>query len=247
VNLDLKIDNIMPKDKLHPKFWYDITLHEAIQDKLMSISVNIMKNIEISDFVDDIILTGSISSYNWHSLSDIDVHFVFDFRKIDENTDLVKKMLDLTRMKWNKDHKILIFNHEVEIYFQDSNEDHESMGVYSLLRKEWIENPVVASKRPSSMSVAVKSMAIIREIDRLQELYAEKRYKEVYLYSKNLKNKIKNMRTSGLSREGVFSVENLTFKTLRNNEKLGILGSLKNLSYDKMMSIDKIINVKFKR
>jgi hypothetical protein len=55
------------------------------------------------------------------------------------------------------------------------------------------------------------------------------------------------MRTSGLSRDGVFSVENLTFKALRNNEKLAILGSLKNLSYDKMMSIDKIINLSIKR
>ena len=245
MKFDLKIDNVMPKDTLHPKFWLDFVLHEAIQDKLMSISMDVMRNVGISDFIEDIILTGSIASYNWHSLSDIDLHFVFDFKKIDENEEIVKKMLDLTRMKWNKDHKITIFNHEVEIYFQDSNEEHESMGVYSLLRREWIENPVVSAKRPSNMSVTVKAVAIIREIDRLQELYAEKRYKEVYLYSKNLKNKIKVMRTSGLSKEGVFSVENITFKVLRNNEKLSLLSFLKNMSYDKMMSINKIVKINF--
>ncbi len=245
--MELQLNNIIPKNNLHPKFWYDMVLHEAIQSKLIKIANNIMSNLKISEFIDDIILTGSIASYNWHSLSDIDLHFVFDFKKIDENVDLVKKMLDLTRMKWNKDHKITIFNHEVEIYFQDSNEDHTAMGVYSLLHREWKERPTVTVKRPDLFSVKTKSEAIIREIDRIQELFQEKKYKESYLYSKNLKTKIKNMRTSGLSRDGVFSVENLTFKALRNNEKLAILGSLKNLSYDKMMSIDKIVNLSIKR
>ena len=247
MSFDLKIDNVMPKEKLHPKFWYDLTLHEAIQDKLMSIAMDVMSKVGISDFIEDIILTGSIASYNWHSLSDIDLHFIFDFKKIDENEEIVKKMLDLTRMKWNRDHKITIFNHEVEIYFQDSNEEHESMGVYSLLKREWVENAVVTAKRPSNMSVAVKAISIIREIDRIQELYVEKRYKEVYLYSKKLKQKIKVMRTSGLSKDGVFSVENTTFKVLRNNEKLSLLSFLKNMSYDKMMSINKIVKINFGR
>jgi len=244
--MNLKIDNIMPKNTLHPKFWHSMMLHEAIQDKLMKISLQIMENIQISNFIEDIILTGSMASYNWHSLSDIDVHFVFDFAKIDKNTELVKKMLDLTRMKWNKDHKITIFGHEVEVYFQDSNEQHEAMGVYSLLHKEWKENPVVSPTRPDEFSISRKSRAVIREIDRIQELFVEKRYKESYLYSVSLKNKIRTMRTSGLSREGVFSVENMTFKVLRNNEKLSLLSFLKNASYDKMMSIDKIIKVNFR-
>ena len=36
-------------------------------------------------------ITGSIASYNWHELSDIDLHIMLDFNKIDDNFDLVKK------------------------------------------------------------------------------------------------------------------------------------------------------------
>ena len=33
----------------------------------------------------DIILTGSLANYNWSKYSDLDVHIVVDFRKVDEN------------------------------------------------------------------------------------------------------------------------------------------------------------------
>ena len=144
----------------------------------------------------------------------------------------------------DNDHKVMIFGHEVEIYFQDANEEHESLGTYSILRREWIERPLVSIKRPSNMSVRVKAISILREIDRIQELFAEKRFKESYEYSKTLKKKIKNMRSIGLSGDGVYSVENLAFKVLRNNDKLSLLSFLKTSSYDKLRGIGKLVKVK---
>lgn len=240
----LNISNLEPKNKLHGDFWNNKSLNKVVQDKLSSLANDIMDQVQISEFIEDIIITGSIASYNWHSLSDIDLHFLFDFKKINNDTELVKKMLDLTRMKWNKDHKIMIFGHEVEIYFQDVNEPHESLGTYSILRREWTENPVVSIKRPSNMSVTVKAVSILREIDRIQELFVEKRYKEAYEYAKTLKKKIKNMRSIGLSGDGVYSVENLAFKVLRNNDKLSLLSFLKTSSYDKLKGVSKLVKVK---
>jgi predicted nucleotidyltransferase len=240
----LNINNLVPKENLHTKFWKDKRLNNVVQRKLSKIANDIMSQLNISEFIEDIILTGSIASFNWHSLSDIDLHFVFAFQKINEDVELVKRMLDLTRMKWNRDHKIMVFGHEVEIYFQDSNEEHESAGVFSILKREWIQNPVVSSKRPDNNAVMIKAVAMIREIDRIQELFVEKRYKESYSYAKTLKKKIKTMRTVGLTRDGVFSVENMAFKALRNNEKLSILSFLKNVSYDKLMGVEKLVKIR---
>ncbi len=240
----LNISSLEPHDKLHHDFWNNNKLNKLVQEKLSDLANDIMEQIKISGFIEDIIITGSIASYNWHALSDIDLHFLFDFNKINKDTELVKKMLDLTRMKWNKDHKIMIFGHEVEIYFQDVNEEHESLGTYSILRREWVENPVVSIKRPSNMSVTIKAISILREIDRIQELFVEKRYKESYEYAKTLKKKIKHMRSIGLSGEGVYSVENLAFKVLRNNDKLSLLSFLKTSSYDKLKGISKLVKVK---
>ena len=240
----LDISNLEPNQSLHSDFWNNKVLNKAVQGKLTDHANDIMEQIQISEFIEDIIITGSIASYNWHSLSDVDLHFLFDFKNINEDTELVKKMLDLTRMKWNKDHKIMIFGHEVEIYFQDVNEPHESLGTYSILRREWIENPQMPSKKHDKSAIAMKAGSILREIDRIQELFAEKRFKESFEYSKTLKKKIKNMRSIGLSGEGVYSVENLAFKVLRNNDKLSLLSFLKTSSYDKLKGISKLVKVK---
>ena len=176
----LDISNLEPNQSLHSDFWNNKVLNKAVQGKLTDLANDIMEQIQISEFIEDIIITGSIASYNWHSLSDVDLHFLFDFKNINEDTELVKKMLDLTRMKWNKDHKIMIFGHEVEIYFQDVNEPHESLGTYSILRREWIENPQMPSKKHDKSAIAMKAGSILREIDRIQELFAEKRFKESF-------------------------------------------------------------------
>ena len=52
------------------------------------------------------------------------------------------------------------------------------------------------------------------------------------------------MRSIGLSGEGVYSVENLAFKVLRNNDKLSLLSFLKTSSYDKLKGISKLVKVK---
>ncbi len=240
----LNLNNLVPKESLHSDFWNGRALNKLVLNKLSILANQIMEQIEISQFIEDIIITGSIASYNWHSLSDVDLHFLFDFKKINSDSDLVKKMLDLTRMKWNKDHKIMIFDHEVEIYFQDTSEAHESLGTYSILRNEWVDDPQLPSQKPNNAAVMMKAVSILREIDRIQDLFVEKRYKESHEYSKTLKKKIRNMRKIGLSGEGVYSVENLAFKVLRNNDKLSLLSFLKTSSYDKLMSIGNLVRVK---
>ena len=67
-------------------------------------------------------------------------------------------------------------------------------------------------------------------------MFGKKKYRLVYGLAEKLKGKIKTMRQSGLSSQGIYSAENLAFKILRNNGLLEILSTLKSLSYDKLMS-----------
>ena len=86
-------------------------------------------------------------------------------------------------------------------------------------------------------AVKKKAAGVAGEIDHLQELMKDEKYKEAYDYSQKIREKVKKLRSSGLEGDGVFSVENLAFKLLRNDDYLGTLMSIKNLSYDKMMSV----------
>jgi predicted nucleotidyltransferase len=233
---ELNKSGLMIQSRLHPKFWFKRELNSKIRRKLLKIAEDVAENLQLSDFVDDIIITGSIAAYNWHTLSDIDLHILLDFSKVDKNTSLVKRYLDSQKTLWNKNHDIMINDHEVEIYFQDSSEDHESAGIYSVLMGNWIKKPVKEKVKMDILAAEKKADSINNEIITLQELFGKKKYRIVYGLSEKLKGKIKVMRQSGLSKEGIYSPENLAFKILRNNGLLEILSTLRTLSYDKLMS-----------
>jgi len=233
---ELSTSGLQIQKGLHPKFWFRRELHLPVRRKLIKIAYDVAKELDIFDFIDDIIITGSIATYNWHSLSDIDLHIMLDFAKVDQNTSLVKKYLDSQKALWNKNHDIMINDHEVEIYFQDSSENHESDGIYSVQMGAWSKKPEKKKAKLDINAAEKKAESIYNEIQLLQDLFAKKKYRLVYGLSEKLKSKIKTMRSSGLSKQGIYSAENLAFKILRNNGLLEILSTLKTLSYDKLMS-----------
>lgn len=228
---------LKPKDSLYPKFWKNNQLNPIVARKLMQIAEDIIKTLDLGVEIDDIIITGSIASYNWHEMSDIDLHIMLDFDKIDDNFDLVKRMLDQTRINWNKKHNILINGKEVELYFQHYTEPHEANGIWSLPLGKWLATPVKLDPEIDISTTEKKAEAIARQIEHLFDMFNEEKYKEAYEYADKVKIKIARMRQMGLSDEGIYSPENLAFKMLRNAGYLEKLSALKIEAYDRMMSL----------
>jgi len=230
------------KDKLNEKIWENGQLKEEVVLKLMEIAQDFYESLaeEIENLpeMEDVTFTGSMASYNYHNLSDIDLHLRLDFRKIADSRELIEKLFTEKRIRWNNDHKIIIFGHEVEIYIEDTNEEHFANGIYSVLRREWIEMPTKQQVDIDFEATKKKYNAISKEVDQLSGMFEDKKYKEVYSYTKILKDKIKRMRQSGLEDEGVFSSENLAFKMLRINGELATLSGLRLSAYDSMKSLD---------
>ena len=119
-NFDVSL--LKPKDHLHPSLWRQKRLNPAIAARLLEIAQEVIDTEDIKAGSKDIVITGSLASYNWSRLSDLDLHILLDFNEIDENRTIVKKYLDVLRINWNKKHDIRIENHEIEIYFQDIKE-----------------------------------------------------------------------------------------------------------------------------
>lgn len=228
---------LKPKETLYPKFWKNKNLNPIVSRKLMQIADEVIKSLNLDKEVKDVVITGSIASYNWHELSDIDLHIMLDFDKIDDNFDLVKRMLDQTRINWNKKHNIRIAGKEVELYFQHYEEPHEANGIWSLELEKWIAEPVKLNPELDLVTTEKKAESIAKCIEHLSEMFKNREFKETYEFSQKIKDKIARMRKSGLDKEGIYSPENLAFKMLRNSGLLEKLSSLKILSYDKMMSI----------
>lgn len=229
------------KEKLNTKFWTRGKLQEDISERLLEIAEefysSVRETINNAPEIEDIIFTGSLASYNYHNSSDIDLHIVVNFEDIGEAKDILAEFFALKRIQWNKSHNIYIHNHEVEIYIQDSNEEHFANGIYSISSEEWLEMPVKENVDIDFKSAEKKYESISLEIKELSKLFRVKEYQKVYDHASKLKQKIKFMRNSGLEHEGVYSPENLAFKMLRNNDQIKDLMSLRINSYDKKMSI----------
>ena len=234
------LNSFTMKSELQPDIWDGEVIEDNISDRLIEIVNDFM---EFCGFTSkdyrDITLTGSLANYNWSQFSDVDLHIIVDLASIDDNKELVQEFFNAKRSLWNRTHDIDIHGFEVEVYVQDEGEPHVSTGVYSVLNDTWITKPEPSDPKIDFEGVKSKASMIMDEIDRAWDLFEDKKYEESLNYIEKLKEKIKNMRKTGLEREGQYSNENLAFKILRRNGSMGELLDLRTTVYDKMMSIDK--------
>lgn len=224
-------------DTLNPKIWNkDMEINEDVRESLLKISNDYFEHLDLGDDVeiDDIVLTGSLSNFNYSDYSDFDLHIVFDFSKINEDIELVKKFLDAAEKLWKEHHDILISGYEVELYCQNSSDKHISSGQFSLLDNTWIKKPSKENFVPDEDLIKIKAQGIMSKIDDLEiDFLHHYDYKELSAKLKKVWKKIKENRQKGLDKEGEYSIENLVFKLLRRNGYIEKILGLKSKIYDK--------------
>lgn len=228
------------KKELNTSFWSaDGKFDQSIREKLLKIANDFYRALKINAPIKDIQLTGSLANYNWTNKSDLDVHVLIDFNDIDENVDLVKKALDGQRFIWNTRHKIVIRNHDAELYIQDFQEPHVASGLFSLLNNEWIKTPSYNPPSIDYMDVDKKFEGLVNDINQLESLLNRSDFSKIseqglYHHSLTIKDKILKMRREGLARDGEFAIENLTFKKLRNEGYIEKIIDLISKAYTKI-------------
>lgn len=210
-------------------------MKDEIRKKLLEITDQFMDFLGIEFFIHDVILTGSLSNYNWSEYSDVDLHILIDYKESEYDVDLLKEFFDSKKNVWNEKHDIKIKNYDVEIYVQDVNEPHVSSGVYSVLNNSWVIEPEQSKPNIDDRKILEKGEEYANQIDSL--ISDKGSEKELLSKIETLRNKIKKFRQSGLESGGEYSYENLTFKLLRRNNYIKKLLDLKNKVIDKKLSV----------
>ena len=233
-------------ETLHPQFWDEFEFKEDILKPILKIVDDFVKDdAHISpEMVEDVQLTGSLANYNYSEYSDLDVHILLDFADINKDEEIVKRALDGKRFIWNLRHDIKFNGHEVELYFQDIHEPHVASGLFSLSGNRWIKKPKYEKPEVDHEDVIKKAESFKREFDLLDDaldnISDEKEFSLINKRAKKLKEKIMRMRKEGLAGKGEFSVENLAFKNLRNDQTIARLNDLIIKSYDLMYSKEEL-------
>lgn len=237
-----KEEIIIPKkfiqNELNPSLWIkkgnDYILKEQVHNKLIEIADKFYEYLEVDAEYEDIYFVGSMASFNWTSQSDIDLHLLFDYKKINKNKSLVEKYFDIKKKYWNDNHDIKIYGYDVELGCQELGAPFHSKAVYSVKDKKWKDLP---DKEKFSIDKNSLKNKIVSVVNKIEDLLKNKNLDQIVTDSKKLKEKIKKMRKSGLEKAGEFSIENLAFKYLRNHGFIKKLMDLRKNAVDKKLSL----------
>ena len=163
----ISLDSFQVQSKLNSEFWLENKLNPFIRERLIKIAEDFWAELDLAVDFEDITFTGSLANYNWSKFSDIDLHIIIDYTKVDKNVDLVREMFMAKKSVWNQRHDIIIHDFEVEIYVQDGGEEHVSTGVYSVLDDRWVTEPEPMEFTIDKPAVQKKAAGIMDEIDKI--------------------------------------------------------------------------------
>lgn len=209
--------NVQFHNRLNPRVWDNDRMKQRIRYHLLKIAKLFIESLNIENIpLKDIYLMGSLASYNYTPYSDFDLHIILDKSKLSCDPKLLDQMFKSAKNRWNEHYPITLKGYDVELYSQDINAPYVSNGVYSVLDDKWVEKPEKVFPVIKDNAIRVKALSLMYDINRVIE------DGEVDAAQK-LKDKISKMRKSGLEKTGMYGVENLTFKVLRNQGYLNKL------------------------
>jgi len=232
-----------PQTKLNTKVWQGSSgspkMKPEIRERLLQIVYEFIEFLDVDIVVTDIILTGSLSNYNWSKYSDFDLHIVANFQQYNQNqVELYEKLFNLKKMLFNQKHDITIKGYEVELYVQNETESHFSTGVYSVLFDEWSNVPKREKVSVDKELLKEKAKQWMNIIDNLIETIKDDDVRTAKELVQKYKDKLKKFRSCGLEKDGEYSTENLVFKILRRNGYIGKLNDLSTKIIDKKLSMN---------
>lgn len=210
-------------NQLNPKIWNNETkkLIPIVRYKLLEITKKYLETLKDLDIkFKDIILTGSAANYNYNDQSDLDVHVIVDYDKINQDNDLLLNYFKQIKDNWSNAYKITIHGLPVEMFIQDEkSKEVSSASIYSLLNDKWVIEPQHETPKYNIEEIKKIAADFLTRFDDIKTEYKvnKKDIEKPIADIEQMKTDMSDLRKKGLDSElGEFSNENLAYKLLRN-------------------------------
>ena len=203
----------------------DETLRPEVLDKLLEISNEFLRYIELPLNIVDIEIVGSNASYNYNENSDIDLHIIVNSEVTYVDEDILRELYNSKKGSFNDKYELNIYDIPVELYIEDVKDGNATNGRYSITQNKWIKKP-----EPMHFNVPDISKELLEVEQKITDTILSENKDEIL----KLVNEIYMNRKLGLAENGEMSLGNLIFKELRNN---GMLQELKDKYYE-LKSVD---------
>ncbi len=248
---DLKsiLSSFKVQKNLNPKIWKKsengIIMDSKVRNRLLEIAHDFIEFLNVDFVISDVVMTGSLSNYNWSKYSDVDIHILTDFNQFSEvERPLYEELFFLKKSLYNDKHDLKIFGYDVENYVEDSSQEKKvkGIGIYSVLHNEWISKPNRQSVDINYEQISSKVKQWMKIIDGIVDNTKDEDIETSKNIIKKCNEKLRKYRESGLHEGGEFSEENLVFKVLRRNGYLQKIRSLSDKIVDKKLSLKESLN-----
>lgn len=221
-------DPIELHDELNPKLWEDGHLKTDVRVALLKIAKEYYNFLDVDVTLMDVIVTGSQANFNYSKHSDLDLHLVLPYDKVDCDVE-IDELFKTKRDLWRTKHNITIYGIPVELYAEDV-EKPVTGSTYSVVKGKWIREPKKISSEYDE-----------KEVRRLVELWERIIDKAIatdsYTICNSIKDLLKIFRQAGLDKSGEMNPANLAFKSLRNDGYVAkLLDAIRKLK-DEQLSI----------
>ena len=224
---------------LCPKIWNinedGPKLDNEVRKNLIKISMDFVNDLKTNNNLDvkieDIVMIGSLTNYNWTPYSDVDLHIITDYSRLDMSKEDAQTMFDAIKANWNSKHDIMMKEHDVELYVQDKDYEPVSASEYSVLKNEWLKEPV--KEKPNFNKKLIK-----KKYDEYKSKISKLSNEKDVVGLKKLLDKLYKFRQAGLDKGGELSEENIVFKILRAKGHLDKIKDTVASMYDDKMSVD---------
>ncbi len=209
-------------------------LNPQIRTNLLQMAYDFYAKTKLLSPIVDVYLMGSGANYNWTPESDVDVHIIIDYSKLQMPIETAIKTVKIAGAQWNSEHNIFIKGHKVEMNLQNFSKSTPYVtGIYSLIRDQWLRQPSKISVQIDKPILKFQYEAMKKYIQNCigsgdrEQMNAAKKYLDAY-------------RQYGLDTHGELSYENIIYKMLRAR---GYIKQLKDsivTVYDQQMTVDEM-------
>lgn len=221
--------------ELNPRLWQDEKLDPEVRDQLLLIAEDFVEYLGLDNLkVEDVTISGSNAAYSYTPHSDLDLHILVDFNKL-PNDPVYQELFTAKKTLYNDLHDISVRNVPVELYVQDTNQVHTSLGEYSVVYDKWIRIP---KKRRANFDEAATKAKYEKLGDLIELALKSRDPKRV----KDTIDLVKRYRKAGLEKAGEFGPENLAFKAIRKQGLIQDLYDLKAQLHGEKLSIEEYAN-----
>lgn len=215
---------------LNPVLWDHDRLKPQVRGALLRMAEDFISFVDIPFEVRDIIITGGNVNFTYTKDSDIDLHIIADFDSIECDREAAE-LFDTKRLLYKRQHDLKIENIPVELYIENHRMPGVSAGQFSVSNDEWISRPTRQLPKYDHKELD-HQVAIWTKILQRATMTGDLQTCRTAL------KLLRTYRKRGLATPaGEFSIANLVYKSLRNDQVIDGMTRLIDRLHDRELSI----------